>query len=76
MTTPKEKAEELIEQFENYSHTDFNYSRGGYQFDSQLQNAKQCALIAVDEIIKFGNEQGIREPMMYWHKVKEEVLKL
>lgn len=35
-----------------------------------------CALIAVDEIIKFGNEQGIREPMMYWYKVKEELEKL
>ena len=37
---------------------------------------KQCVLIAVDEIIEFGNQQGIREPMMYWNKVKQEILKL
>ncbi len=49
--TAKEKAEELVDRFREYSHTDFNYSRGGYQVDTQIQNAKQCALIAVDEII-------------------------
>ena len=49
--TPKEKAKELVDRFSEYSHTDFNYSRGGYQADTQIQNAKQCALIAVEEII-------------------------
>jgi len=31
---------------------------------------KDLAIICVDEIIEFGNKQGIREPMMYWSKVK------
>lgn len=64
MTTPKEKAEQILNRF---------------YFDTTLdepEQAKDCALIAVDEIIKFGNEQGIREPMMYWHKIKEELQKL
>jgi len=36
----------------------------------------ETALVAVDEIIKFGNESGIREPMMFWNKVKQEIEKL
>jgi hypothetical protein len=67
MTTPKEKAEELVDKF-------FQFTPAEEEFEYDY--AKQCALIAVDEIIKFGNEQGIREPMMYWHKVKEEIEKL
>lgn len=62
--TPKEKAEQILDRF---------------YFDTTLdepEQAKDCALIAVDEIIKFGNEQGIREPMMYWYKIKEELQKL
>ena len=62
--TPKEKAEQILDRF---------------YFDTTLdepEQAKDCALIAVDEIIKFGNEQGIREPMMYWYKVKQEIEKL
>jgi hypothetical protein len=58
--TPKEKAKELVDKM--YGVTDYQ--------------AKQSALIAVDEIIKFGNQMGIREPMMYWHEVKKEIEKL
>jgi len=61
--TPKEKAKELVDKF----------SIVGLQ---QRAEGYQCALIAVDEIIKFGNSQGFREPMMYWYKVKEELEKL
>jgi hypothetical protein len=60
--TPKEKAEEMYRTYIDYTHGHFN--------------CKQCAIIAVDEIIKFGNEQGVREPMMYWYKVKQEIEKL
>jgi hypothetical protein len=34
---------------------------------------KDLAIICVDEIIDFGNKQGIREPMMYWSRVKLEI---
>jgi hypothetical protein len=62
--TPKEKAEQLLNRF--YFDTTLD----------ELEQAKDCTIIAVDEIIKFGNEQGIREPMMYWYKVKQELEKL
>jgi len=63
--TPKEKAKELVDKM--------LYC---YQGHIDEYTAKQCALIAVDELIEFGNQQGIREPMMYWNKVKTEILKL
>lgn len=78
--TAKEKADELIDKFSEYSHTDFNYSRGGYQFDSQIQNAKQCALIAVDEIINcdrfFKTLEDTKLFTDYWYKVQQEIEKL
>jgi hypothetical protein len=61
--TPKEKAFSLY----------FKYIR---DVIADNEKAKQCAIIAVDEIIKFGNQMGIREPMMYWHDVKQEIEKL
>jgi hypothetical protein len=66
--TPKEKAEEIYNKCLDKIQ--------GLEGTEWWESAKQCALIAVDEIIKFGNEQGIREPMMYWYKVKEELEKL
>jgi len=72
MITPQKKAKELVDKFRLYLGTD---AVGEEYFTSDL-DAKRCALIAIDEIIKFGNEQGIREPMMYYYKVKEEIEKL
>ncbi len=69
--TPKEKAKELVDRFSEYQHTDFNYSRGGYQADTQIQNAKQCALIAVDEIL---DKDGYNNE--YYQEVKQEIEKL
>ena len=87
--TAKEKAKELVDKFSEYSHTDFNYSLGGYQLDSQLQNAKQCALIAVDEIFQVCPyfDSKIREDeaqlsafefqfVSYWEEVKVEISKI
>jgi hypothetical protein len=64
--TPKEKAQELAMKFDKYGETD---------------NAKQCALIAVDEIIKAleidaGNWIKWNETKKYWNKVKQEIKKL
>ena len=85
--TAVEKAQELIDKFREYSHTDFNYTRGGYQVDTQIKNAKQCALIAVDEIINvtapYCNRyedyyKELKEPQTqhYWQEVKAEIEKL
>jgi hypothetical protein len=81
--TPKEKANELMRKYSNIDIDIFNlnlkmFGNEVLYYSGSLveKSAKQCALIAVDELIKFGNDQGIREPMMYWHKVKEELEKL
>ena len=68
--TPREKADELYSKYDNLLNKDFS---NPIVFDNQI---KHCALVAVNEIIKFGNQAGIREPMMYWHKVQEEIDKL
>ena len=73
MNSPKEKADELFEKYFNIidnSHplTDINIS------------AKQCAFIAVDEIIQEVVESADNEVkfmrVIYWQKVKQEINKL
>jgi len=70
--TPKEKAEELVLR---YLRIDNNTKEW---FNSHI--AKQCALIAVDEIlntlysIPFGN--ALDNELEYWNEVKQEIEKL
>lgn len=59
--TPKEKAENLVQRF-IYRRTDY----------VEVDDAKQCALIAVDEILKA--VEGKYDE--YWKEVKQEVEKL
>jgi hypothetical protein len=68
--TPEEKVKKLVDKYASYLRANLMYD------EDADEDAKQCALIAVDEIITFGNQVGIREPMMYWNKVKQEILKL
>ena len=66
--TPKEKAKELVEKMAIYHWTNVcNY-----------EEAKQCALIAVDEIIKIKLLwfQKDTKELDYWQEVKEELLKM
>jgi len=63
MITPKEKAVELVNKYLQV-------------YDGRVPQAKKCALICIDEILEFGNQQDIREPMMYWNSVKQELNKL
>jgi hypothetical protein len=59
--TPKEKAKDLIRKF---------YSAGAME-------CKQCALIAVDEILEIINETmilvDIESDYDYWQEVKQEI---
>ena len=86
--TPKEKAQELVNKFISYSYfSDGNNSMNrSYQ---QEDNAKQCALIAVDEIIKvchYNSKENLSnwdlvglddfEFSCYWQEVKQEINKL
>jgi len=66
--TPKEKAEELVERM--YACAEIN------EF-----TAKQCALIAVDEITQaidfdWMEVQNLEREHAHWDKVKEEIEKL
>jgi hypothetical protein len=66
--TAEEKAEEL---FYKYRHLK--------NFDSYIndKNAKQCALIAVDEVIEQLEGYGWYKPQKtYWDAVKQEIEKL
>ena len=79
--TPKEKAIELYNKF-------YNTSSHPHHIESRKDNAKHCALIAVDELIKYHDElmDVVRYelpsnivaviPYKYWEDVKKEIEKL
>ena len=62
MITPKEKAEELVNIYLQF-------------YDGRLPIAKQCALIAVDEIINDNPNiyDSDRLNYKYWNQVKQEI---
>ena len=73
--TPKEKAEELADKMYSKSCLDNGMSYG---------EAKECALIAVDEILQIQSitmypvieDNYIYGHKDYWNKVKQEIEKL
>jgi hypothetical protein len=73
--TQKEKAEELVDQFMEHTVEWDNVTE--YAFDSEY-HAKQCALIAVDEIIEALDEHHWQNRLIidYWNEVKQEIEKL
>jgi hypothetical protein len=64
--TPKEKALELVEDMHDAPEIGYN------------EHAKQCALIAVDEIFKTGLLEGstLGINKKYWQDVRNEILAL
>jgi hypothetical protein len=75
--TPKEKANEIFSKMYNEVYDSYGTEIGFI--------AKQCALIAVDEIIKSNpifvtskleGKDGMHEAYLYWKKVKQELEKL
>jgi hypothetical protein len=73
MIPAKEKAKELVDKFEPYV---IRYTQGdvvGYldQETPILEYQKQCALIAVEEIID--NSPWILDIQQYWKEVKQEI---
>jgi hypothetical protein len=75
--TPKEKAEELVDKFHmKVLDRDGTSAMNGFE-------VKQCALIAVDEIltvVKFYEKQNCRllidnMKVLYWQEVKQEIEK-
>ena len=72
--TPKEKAKELVDKFIEPT-MEFD-ELDGYVEDKD--NAKQCALIAVDEVIEALHEHHWQNRLLidYWQEVKKELEKL
>jgi hypothetical protein len=67
--TAKEKAIELYYRYETLGK---DFTRGV----SMREFAKQCALLAVDEMIKLPNAIGINDLIEYWEQVKQEIKQL
>jgi hypothetical protein len=78
--TPKEKAEELLSVFAKIiPASSYEAYEGGVRMNFDLENARQCALITVDELLnnflsnrttKYG-----RERYHFWQQVKQEIEK-
>ena len=74
--TPKEKADEL---FDKYS-----YELSNHIFNGTFDIAKQCALIAVDEVLKTNTLENrncgfvtlCEKHKEYWQEVKQEIEKI
>ncbi len=63
--TPKEQAEELILRFDNLDDEEHTYH--------YVHNSKECALIAVEQILEIIYSNYDWE---YWNQVKQELEKL
>lgn len=70
---PKEKADELIKKF-------FEPVRWKLGQEDVTQRAKECALIAVDEILDIDccdmSEENFDNHIEYWQEVKQEIEKI
>ena len=77
--TAKEKAQELVNEFRKYASGDDD----DYRFSPAIEkeNAKLCALIAVQYIITSNPHSNplntdVYSTMKYWQEVKQEIHKL
>jgi len=70
--TPKEKAKELVYKYQYLVNTWDCYNDESLEMIYRLPNMKQCALIAVDEVLNLcwgGNKIGIK----HWEDIKQEI---
>lgn len=83
--TPQEKATELVEKYKPLVTTWDCYWDTPRNDDEVKEDAKQCALIAVEEIIKANpiipltymlESEAIDAGIEYWNEVKSEIEKL
>ena len=65
----KDKAIELYNKF-------YNTSSHPHHIETRQHIAKQCALIAVDEIILELKNLGLKYLIEWWQEVKQEIEKL
>jgi hypothetical protein len=71
--TPEEKAKMLVNKFKYYTRA-FNETNG---WEDTCYNAKQCALIAVDEIIENEKIDSLEcNNIQYWQEIKQSIKEL
>jgi hypothetical protein len=71
--TPKEKAKDLVDKFDEFTVH--------YEWREKNDNAIECALIAVDEVLKYQpydvyTIEQCNNVNNYWREVKKEIEKL
>jgi hypothetical protein len=72
--TPKEKAEELLSIFAKIiPASSYEAYEGGVKINFDLENAKQCALAAVEEILEVIHT-NVEDA--YYQRVKQEIEEL
>jgi hypothetical protein len=73
MSNQKEKAKELVEKFMPFISGADRYNTTLGIYDTEI--SKQCALIAVDELIKSSPQKprSYTDTMLYWEEVKQEI---
>lgn len=82
MLSPKEKAKDLVEKFKQYSYYDaHDLTTRVKREESNTQSAIECALIAVDDILKVLYKLSdcsdlVVEERDYYDEVKQELEKL
>jgi hypothetical protein len=75
--TPKEKAEKLLSEYLIF----FPEFRNDLEYDYNIESAKTCAWIAVDNILdaicfNMRDEDEWNKENEYWQEVKQEIEKL
>lgn len=73
--TPKEKAEELVKKFYEFNHR-VKWDNDNDEWTHDYYLAKECALIAVDEILIITSESYDIDHINWWQEVKQEIEKL
>lgn len=80
MSNQKDKAKELVEKFKSFVHCTSSWNE--YDDYLELENAKQCAKIAVEEIINNSvlnysgsdfSDNEIMSDTEYWNEVLKEI---
>jgi hypothetical protein len=65
MTAAKKKANELVDRYLEYVEA--------YSSEGQIENAKTCAIIAVNEILLITWVDSILTVQEFWQEVKSEI---
>jgi hypothetical protein len=84
MSEAKKKADELVEKFLKHSLKPAERKVGDFgdfkaDYERKIYHAKQCAIIAVDEILAIDcmdmSEQSFNSHIEFWQAVREELTK-